>query len=236
MEQWSPDGKWIAYSDWRKIYRVSADGGAPEKLMTEGDNEVIPSWSPDGKSIVFNRFDGFKSAGWAICGGPGDPEGGADDGWGEVLHPVMVTERQVSGRHGARATADGDLHRADETVADTDEVRRPGRLLCMVSRQSRHLLLADRNSCRYVPASVPDGVRKRVSDVPNKTVFNEEFVSVAADGQPAIMSHCRSRAGVLAAVEVSYGSGQSGQLSLDAHFSVLIRRQRVRGGVSSEKS
>ena len=36
-----------------KIYRVSADGGAPEKLMTEGDNEVMPSWSPDGKVNCF---------------------------------------------------------------------------------------------------------------------------------------------------------------------------------------
>jgi Tol biopolymer transport system component len=60
MEQWSPDGKWIAYSDWSKIYRVSADGGAPEKLMAEGNNEVMPAWSPDGKSIVFNRFDGWN--------------------------------------------------------------------------------------------------------------------------------------------------------------------------------
>jgi Tol biopolymer transport system component len=37
--------------------------------------------------------------------------------------------------------------------------------------------------------SVPDGVRKRVSDIPDTTIFNEGFVSVTVDGQPAIMSH-----------------------------------------------
>lgn len=51
MVRWSPDSKWIAYSDWREIYRVSVDGGAPEKLTSEGFMEVLPSWSPDGKAI-----------------------------------------------------------------------------------------------------------------------------------------------------------------------------------------
>lgn len=37
--------------------------------------------------------------------------------------------------------------------------------------------------------SIPDGVRKRISDVPDMTAFNQGFVSVTADGQPAIMSH-----------------------------------------------
>jgi hypothetical protein len=37
--------------------------------------------------------------------------------------------------------------------------------------------------------SVPYGVRRRVSDVPDTTISNQGFVSVTADGQPAIMSH-----------------------------------------------
>ena len=32
------------------------DGGAPEKLTSEGFTEVLPSWSPDGKSIYFNDY------------------------------------------------------------------------------------------------------------------------------------------------------------------------------------
>ena len=56
MPTWSPDSKWIAYSDWNELYRVSVDGGAPEKLTSEGFTEVLPSWSPDGKSIYFNDY------------------------------------------------------------------------------------------------------------------------------------------------------------------------------------
>ncbi len=56
MEQWSPDGTSLVYSDWHHIYRISADGGAPEPLLPGGDNEVSPSWSRDGKSIFFNYY------------------------------------------------------------------------------------------------------------------------------------------------------------------------------------
>ena len=37
--------------------------------------------------------------------------------------------------------------------------------------------------------SVPDGIRKRISDIPDESVSNDGFVSVTADGQPAMMSH-----------------------------------------------
>jgi Tol biopolymer transport system component len=56
MPQWSPDGRNIIYSDWHKLYMISAEGGTPEKLIAEGDYEVAPSWSPDGKSIAFNYY------------------------------------------------------------------------------------------------------------------------------------------------------------------------------------
>ncbi len=56
MPQWSPDGKSITFSNMKEIYMVSADGGAAEKLTSEGKTEVAPSWWPDGKSIVFNDF------------------------------------------------------------------------------------------------------------------------------------------------------------------------------------
>jgi serine/threonine protein kinase len=55
MPQWSPDSEWVAFSDFKEIYRVSIDGGTPEKLTAERKGEVAPSW-PDGKSIAFNDF------------------------------------------------------------------------------------------------------------------------------------------------------------------------------------
>ena len=189
MEQWSPDGKWISYSDWRKIYRVSANGGAPEKLMTEGDNEVIPSWSPDGKSIIFNRFDGFSQ-----------PDG---------LYVVDLKTRKVTPMTGGEKfyiplwSPDGRY-----LVA---MAREPLRMMIYTAqtKQWRTLMKFDDPEGFYAWSpdsraiyfsqtqthagmyrlSVPDGVRKRVSDVPDTTITNQAFVSVTADGQPAIMSH-----------------------------------------------
>jgi Tol biopolymer transport system component len=189
MEQWSPDGKWIAYSDWRKIYRVSADGGAPEKLMTEGDHEVMPTWSPDGKSIAFNRFDGINQ-----------PDG---------LYAVDLESRKVTPMAGAEKfyipawSPDGRYLLA--------MAREPLRMVIYTARtkQWRTLMQFDAPDGFYAWSpdsrniyfsqtqtdagmyrlSVQDGVRKRVSDIPDTTVFNQAFVSVTAEGQPAIMSN-----------------------------------------------
>jgi Tol biopolymer transport system component len=46
MQQWSPDGKWLVYSNWHNLYLVSADGGAPEKLTQDGHGDIAPAWFP----------------------------------------------------------------------------------------------------------------------------------------------------------------------------------------------
>jgi Tol biopolymer transport system component len=66
MPEWSPDGKWVVFCNFKAIYRVSIDGGVPEQLTPEGDLEVTPTWSPDGTSIDFSdsptpgHFTGIK--------------------------------------------------------------------------------------------------------------------------------------------------------------------------------
>jgi len=62
LPRWSPDGKRIAFSAVipgkpRKIYIVSAEGGAPQQLAAEERIEVDPGWSPDGKMLVFGIRD-----------------------------------------------------------------------------------------------------------------------------------------------------------------------------------
>jgi len=63
LPRWSPDGKRIAFSavipgkSPRKLYLVSAEGGAPQQLTTEERMENDPGWSPDGKMLVFGIYD-----------------------------------------------------------------------------------------------------------------------------------------------------------------------------------
>ena len=60
MMRWSPGDKKIAFmgkkpgEPW-KIYVVPAEGGAPQRLLDESENEDDPGWSSDGKTMVFGR-------------------------------------------------------------------------------------------------------------------------------------------------------------------------------------
>lgn len=36
-----------------KVYLVPAEGGSPEELVADGQNEAQPGWPPDGNSLVF---------------------------------------------------------------------------------------------------------------------------------------------------------------------------------------
>ena len=192
MEQWSPDGKWIAYSDWRKIYRVPADGGAPVKVMPEGDNEVMPAWSPDGRSIIFNRFRFDLRA---------EPDG---------LYVADVESGKVTPMPG------GEKFYIPASSPDGRYVvamaREPLRMVIYstATKQWRTLMQFDAPEGFYAwspdsrfvyfsqtqthagmyRVSVPDGARQRVSDVPDVgTTTNAQFVSVTADGQPAVMAN-----------------------------------------------
>jgi len=56
---WSPDVKWIAYTDKDSIWIVSSEGGSPKQLTSDADqvaeNEL--RWSPDGKTIAYFGAD-----------------------------------------------------------------------------------------------------------------------------------------------------------------------------------
>ena len=60
--RWSPDGSQIVYMDvgfdhaW-KICLLSPSGGRPEVLTQGTRYEADPTWTPDGKSIVFGKTD-----------------------------------------------------------------------------------------------------------------------------------------------------------------------------------
>jgi tricorn protease len=76
---WSPDGKWIAYTGndqayIGEIYIVPSDGSAdPVNITRHHDNDIFAGWTPDGKQIYFlSRRDfayGLEGYGWWWSGG-----------------------------------------------------------------------------------------------------------------------------------------------------------------------
>ncbi len=55
---WSPDGQWIAYAMPNENYNsevwiVSANGGTPYNVSRHPDDDLAPSWSPDGRRLVW---------------------------------------------------------------------------------------------------------------------------------------------------------------------------------------
>jgi Tol biopolymer transport system component/DNA-binding winged helix-turn-helix (wHTH) protein len=62
LARWSPDHQRLAImarepgKAWQ-IYLISANGGDPQPLLSESRNAADPSWSPDGRSIVFGRVN-----------------------------------------------------------------------------------------------------------------------------------------------------------------------------------
>jgi len=65
---WSPDGRWIYFTSDRgggpQIYRISAEGGNPERVTFEGSYNARPRLSPDGKrlAMVHNDRGNFRIA------------------------------------------------------------------------------------------------------------------------------------------------------------------------------
>jgi serine/threonine protein kinase/Tol biopolymer transport system component len=190
MEQWSPDAKWIVYSDWHKLYRVLADGGSPEKLIESGDDEVMPTWFPDGQSIAFNRYDPSR-----------EPDG---------MFVLDVATRKVTPMAGAEKYYVAQWSPDGKYMAAV--AREPSRMMLYTAatRQWRELRRFDAQWGYYAWSldsrsiyfgqtqekvgmyrlSVPGGAWEKVASMENVDASEVDgFVSVTANGQPAIMSH-----------------------------------------------
>ena len=55
---WTPDGASLIYSMQGSLWRQRADGGAAEQLTDDGGADYQPDCSPDGRRVVFVRYDG----------------------------------------------------------------------------------------------------------------------------------------------------------------------------------
>jgi serine/threonine protein kinase/Tol biopolymer transport system component len=69
--RWSPDGTKIAYTDVHagrsfKLFLISAQGGTPQEVLAEKENQVDASWSPNGKQLVFGGVPWLKEKGESL--------------------------------------------------------------------------------------------------------------------------------------------------------------------------
>src|SRR5256885_9580662 len=61
---WSPNGKWIAFTQSNALWRMHGDGTHKEKLVkgVSSDLDTNISWSPNGRRLGFNKQDELSTA------------------------------------------------------------------------------------------------------------------------------------------------------------------------------
>ena len=53
----SPDGKYLAYSAFHRIFIKELPDGEPKRITTKNSTEDMPVWSPDSQSLVYVEWD-----------------------------------------------------------------------------------------------------------------------------------------------------------------------------------
>ena len=191
MEQWSPDGKSIAFSDWHHIYLLSADGGAPQPLVPGGDNQVAPTWTPDGKSIAFNLYPLPNVAPTAIqlvdlashnVSEMPDTVGFYFPSWSPDGKYMVAMAR-----HPSRMM----LYSAEKkTWRELKQFDVPwGYFTWARDGKAIYMALVDQQKGMY-RLTIPEGKWEKMGGMERiDTRDLDSFVSLAPDGEPAIMSH-----------------------------------------------
>jgi imidazolonepropionase-like amidohydrolase len=67
----SPDGRSVVFESLGKLYVRAVAGGTPKRLTNGGDFELFPSWSRDGKSLVFVNWSDSGLGSIRIVGASG---------------------------------------------------------------------------------------------------------------------------------------------------------------------
>jgi Tol biopolymer transport system component len=198
MPRWSPDSRKIAFSNWKDIYMVSAEGGIPEKLTSNPDEQdVWSAWPPDGKSIAFGVYPRPESvqdirikvldlASRKVSIMPGS-EGFYMPTWSPD-GKYMVADAQNPPRlmlYSAQAGTWKTLRSFDRPWG-----------IWVWSNDSKSLYLdmpdaGPSQAAGFYRLAVPDGAWSQITSYDKLTFVGDAtmgaFPSVTADGQPAIM-------------------------------------------------
>ena len=120
LARWSPDGKHLALmardpgKAWQ-IYLVGAEGDNLHPLLRESRNAADPSWSPDGKSLVFGRVNDYMGKENASAHPPHPPSRHPSDRRSprlrQPLQPALVTRRPLDRRPHSRPAPGPPLRR-----------------------------------------------------------------------------------------------------------------------------
>jgi dipeptidyl aminopeptidase/acylaminoacyl peptidase len=85
----SPDGRRLVFNSDRlgfyEIHVANADGSNQVALTTMGPTSMgSPRWSPDGQTVVFDRYENGRSTIYTIGAGGGKPRRILNDGIGDI--------------------------------------------------------------------------------------------------------------------------------------------------------
>ena len=101
LHGWSPDGKHLVYTGGRNdeydIYRIAADGSAPEVKLTDHKGlDDGPEYSPDGRFVYFNSVRSGRMQIWRMKPDGTSPEQVTNDGLNNWFPHLSPDGRQIA--------------------------------------------------------------------------------------------------------------------------------------------